>query len=395
MNHKRLTVDKEYWVILDFVMGIAYMFFVNFYSHVSHAAIIDRMLSILIAISFALFLGIMLIYLLTKKKDRIFILGYVLILLAVFGFSQFFFPENNEVFRDNFTSFILNIFRLTVLLYLIEDYSRFNKWLSNYSICISLFLLYQFFFKGLVFNNGIYSMALGYIILFPTIILVSSYIRERKIIFLVGTIINVFIILLYASRGPLLCLALFICFSLLRNSKPYIIIIAAFFIILLYMFFDQIVQSVLTLIPSVQLSRTLMYFIQNRAGDDSGRMGMYQRIISEIARRPFIIRGINSDYHILGVYTHNIIIELLYEFGLILGGIIVVDIIYKVIVTYFESKNDIYWQTCFVFMMIAVPELMVSNTLWREWTFWAWIVIFIKCRGGNLFKQILIKTKRM
>ena len=137
-------------------------------------------------------------------------------------------------------------------------------------------------------------------------------------------------------------------------------------------------------------SRTLNLLLSNNINHDSGRRELWAIVLSEICVSPFSIRGINADYLLIGIYSHNFIIELLYEFGILLGVPFIIYIIYAIFKTVI-SKNNYYTNLLKILLFNFFPLILWSATIWTSMFFWIWLLLFdyskIKCNaeyGENL-----------
>ena len=182
-------------------------------------------------------------------------------------------------------------------------------------------------------------------------------------------------------------------FLVLKNTKPIYTIIALVTIIVLFLSFDSIVALIIQILPEANTSRTMMYFLNSQAAEDSGRLNIYKRVIEQVVDSPFAIRGINADYLLIGSYTHNIFIELLYEFGIIIGGFFCIDIMIKSIRSYFLMDRNDASSFCFLFTIMTIPQLIISHTFWAEWIFWAWLILCYKCSNKGIIGSLLRRNK--
>ena len=92
----------------------------------------------------------------------------------------------------------------------------------------------------------------------------------------------------------------------------------------------------------------------------------------------------------IGIYSHNFIIELLYEFGILLGVPFIIYIIYAIFKTVI-SKNNYYTNLLKILLFNFFPLILWSATIWTSMFFWIWLLLFdyskIKCNaeyGENL-----------
>ena len=67
-------------------------------------------------------------------------------------------------------------------------------------------------------------------------------------------------------------------------------------------------------------------------------------------------------------YCHNIALEILVDFGYLLGGIILLIMIYRII--RILRAPDSEWRSLYLVFLIASSQLILSGSLWYIATFW-------------------------
>ena len=130
-------------------------------------------------------------------------------------------------------------------------------------------------------------------------------------------------------------------------------------------------------------SRTLA-LLSYDIGHMSGRDKLYRFFLKEIFSHPLAIHGINGEQALGYNYPHNIILELLYQFGIVLGGLIIAAIIARAVKTLKAShiNKDAKQQLEVIFLCASLPGLMISGTLWTQANFWIWLAVSKKRLNG-------------
>lgn len=227
----------------------------------------------------------------------------------------------------------------------------------------------------------VYSMAFAYSLLFPIIILIYEYYINKKCSSLAFVLMGILSILLAGSRGPLLGIAFF-CMSILVKrflvEKNVLKALLLFLVSLVLLIAHEFILNILLELVGYfgWYSRTLSLFT-NDFYHDSGRLGMYKIILDEIESNPFILHGIAGEYKLIGVYVHNIFLELLYTFGVLFGGIIILYITYRTVTTFwrFFTCNSLHSVLSFIMFCASLPGLLVSGTFWGSIYFWVWLFL--------------------
>ena len=70
-------------------------------------------------------------------------------------------------------------------------------------------------------------------------------------------------------------------------------------------------------------------------------------------------------------------LELFYQFGIILGGFLVIFIFIIFIFSVFRKQKTTLDNLVFTFAVISMVHLMVSSTLWQNVDFWVWIGLYL------------------
>ena len=374
------------------------------------------------------FLGVVFLLaipILILKADKFFTLT-IGISLAAISISLCLFPENNKYFIPSAITFLSIC--MTTMLYIrsIDDYQiLLNYWLKT-SHFVAYFLLF-FWLSILIsghlkeFNNGIYSMGLSYACLLPCIICLNNFIRINSKTSGLAFIILIDTIILFGARGPILSILTFILVLILKeNYKNILKTMIAFLYILILLFtkfnFTIFVPSILYKTASEHLatkgdliasekkttrgepgsgtnnslstesnnpllehrSRTSDFVSSGNLANLTRRDIYYKAILSEIIKKPLAIRGINSEYLLLDAHAHNIFLELIYQFGIILSFPLILSIIYYSYKTLKLNRKIITNDIVIILFCISLPPLMVSGSLWKTMYFWTWISLILK-----------------
>lgn len=348
----------------------------------------------------------------------------ILILLAYIPFLSLFILRAEKV--DNyilFSFFLITLFCIYSIftihhLYIFEDYalpsavSFFSGIIGFYFLMLQkdvdsteivlkistiVFAVYYLFFyspnESLTYMYG-YDMFSGYRALFPCLLAIGFTFTVKKIRFIeriVWGIIAISLLLFmlaYGSRGPLLGIVFFSLFSFVhmllnrRMMKGYqkllliitIIIVLSLFVVLS----ESIFQSIDSFFSSKGISsRTISRILGGTLSWDNGRSS----IASEALRNlNYLGHGPFSDQFFFGEgnYCHNFFIEVLFDFGIVFGSILIIFTLY-VLVSVFIKYNDSKWFWLFnVLLSFCSGRLLISGSFWTETLFWMLVAVTIK-----------------
>ncbi len=321
--------------------------------------------------------------------------GFVLLASVLFVFMHILiFPDNNSFFGGTLNTFCTTILPAAICVHLIYDYDRFYTELINTAIFISsvntLFLL--LFFLG-NYGGSEYSMGYSQALVFPTNVLISLYFKNdrkklTKLVHLVLIVTNILSIIVFGSRGAIVSIAFFIIVMFIAsdnydfNKKVQRIILILVFLLILVVFSKQILQFAVRILNQIGMSsRTLELLVSSGFLTDNGRMDIWRVLIEKIKDSPFAIRGINADqllqtgfYHNSN-YAHNLFLELIYSFGILIGGALSVWFINKFIKTLRTNVQNDQEMIRLLFMSSFFPICIWSGSLWNDMYCWVWLAI--------------------
>jgi hypothetical protein len=226
------------------------------------------------------------------------------------------------------------------------------------------------------FGHTGYNMSLGYSLLFPALFYINYIKEKRHYIFL--ALINIGVIIFAGSRGPVLCLAIYLLFIYFAKkgikSKGGVI---AFSLIILFglvliLNFSAIMQWIVdTLDEHGIYSRTLSYLAYRTFY--SGREEIWSEAVHRIAEKAFTGWGIGYDNSaMIGLIPHNLFLELLISYGCIFGSMISIVVIIciwkKALIS--SIKKTIYSDIGIMLLSIGFIPLMISFTYLTWPYFW-------------------------
>jgi hypothetical protein len=267
--------------------------------------------------------------------------------------------------------------------YAVRDYKLFKKYLFYSAIIIMISAIMNVYvFKTDIYGDKSYSQSYTYVMLPTAIIICSSFferVRWFNIIFFATSII---FMLSMGSRGPLLCVVLYVLLKLtliykLKAKKAMLIsVIFVSVIVPLYVFFYDILNYFLTIFQNLNLStRTIMGLIEGSFFEDNARNLLSEYSINLISEHALLGLGIGTDRIVLankmqisvvaetiGWYPHNIFLELLLHFGIFIGGAIIVYMFMIIYTTIFRNFDKDAADVICIFIGIGLVPLFASGS---------------------------------
>ena len=301
--------------------------------------------------------------------------------VALLFLASFCVSKDRALLRSMFLHYCLTVLPIIVVVSCIADYKVLIDslvWVSRIiGICaVALLILKR---KEWIY----YSMGLANSLTLPAVLLFFNSFRSKNIVdFLLGGLVTLAVFIL-GSRGALLEIIFFFSLLLIIGCKRKDTRLMSIFFILLIgilaVFYKPVLSGIsIFLEKSGWSSRTLQLLLKGEITIDSGRNYLYDSMRNELIAHPFSIRGIGGELPFAyGFYAHNFIFELLMDFGVILGGIAVLYILYQSGRTLWEAVRwgDTFRMVKLIFFSVSIPLAMVSGTIWTAVYLWCWLVL--------------------
>lgn len=296
--------------------------------------------------------------------------------LAIYGLHTGIFGYTLIRNIDNFNQFEIIIKKISFILMIFYCIQCLEPLLNTYWII-----------------NGekmVYNMDFGYSIQFPIIFMIYFYLKEKKIIYLILSVLGTVAIILFGSRGPLIGIILYgvIQFVLYKKKNRMIRLIITCIVMLLMVLIimdGSLIKNILSFLAEKGIvSRTLSKLVNNLATDDTGR-NIIRHSITNLFNYNGILFGYGplGDQILTGYYSHNLILEILVTFGLLLGPILIFVFTFFLIFSFIKSKGTILNNYLIIFLCLSIPKLFLSSSFWRESFFWILMGMIVNTISKN------------
>lgn len=249
-------------------------------------------------------------------------------------------------------------------------------------------------------------MIMSYAIL-PIIISCINVIFTKKerivyrILAIIPFAIYTFLIISKSSRGPILALAVYFLLRILfykpkKNKKILKIIIIAILIICIILsiiFIENILIAIKNILDSMSMDsmfvdRMLQVLNEDDGSMLSGRESIYDQALNDISSTFIIGNGISAYESQYGHYVHNILLQIIYE-----GGIICIGyfgyLMYNMIKLLIKKDKEKVEFLCFL-IAISLVQLMISSYYWSSLKFWILIGYIIYLKNSEKKEKIKI-----
>ena len=306
--------------------------------------------------------------LLTKRLKYVDLLVFICI-LVIYLLQYIFFPSNSQYLDEYFGK----VFFTAIPFYYIGCIIDIKK-LDKLFLILSVITLFLYVYHDLFYtqeivddDRGEYKMGIAYGILPTTVYVAWSTLRKFKILPFFALLSSGLLLFSYGTRGPILCLVVFILLFILffYKGKYKWLIVGIITALVLYALLN--IESLIGIIGEKVSSlggstRLLSYVIEDKLADDSGRSDIIrclQTLLSE-GDHPFGF-GLFASWRYTGGYAHRIHWDLWFSFGYFLGTFFMFLIIVPMLKGWRKTKEKTERGFLFVLFCIGFLPLMLSG----------------------------------
>lgn len=292
----------------------------------------------------------------------------LVLFVGVFLFTYVLFPENKQYLDMYKDSFYLAIpYYIVGRVYSDQDMRDCLSWFSLVSIAaMAVFFLFWGKRTGSV-EEVEDSMVSSYMILPHVLMAVLTAFKKRSVSSIVFSLLGIFLILSFGTRGPLLCLFIFTA-GLLIMISPFknkilgnTITIGAISVILVM--FDRLLLSLRDLISSIGMStRIFDYYLMGMIADDSSRGDIRRMALDALSDHLITGLGLAGDASVMGGYSHNVIVEFLTSFGIIAGSILLLLLFVLYYRSFRSCRTSGQKEMWLLLVVCGFVQLLLSGT---------------------------------
>ena len=327
---------------------------------------------------------------------------FILVIYLVFILECLTRGQDNTYLEKYYFEFTLK----TVLFYLVGASLAMNERedeIIDHLYILSMITLPVCFAYNMIFGSPMDEIASKYqgnmdlaYHLLPHCCLIAYYAKKKTNILNVAfTIFGAFYLMLLGTRGAALMMLLCVAWTLVldQNSKKIfarIIVlcgaVAAFIMSPLYeSFILWMYKTAQNLGLSVRIFDKLLSVGQM---DSSGRDVLAETLIASVKEHSFWGTGLCSDRMMVGVYAHNIALELWVEFGVIIGTIVLVALIVTFLRGYLCSTSSAEKGLIIVLICSSFLKLFLSGSFMDDRWFFALIGLCVGAIRKSKYKKL-------
>lgn len=387
MKKNRLLFNKEFVLSFALALLVSYFPILNLVNTVFNLFVYSGFIYDSLVFYFFFFAVVLYATVLIIPHMKLDVILLLVFLLTAFLLTYTIYEDNREFMFTSLTDFLNNPLYILILFsfsgYMlarhIENTSLFIdvfKWFSVVVIISSIITFFLLASSGKVPQYMVFS----YNMLAHTVFLTLFSIRSRKVLFSIVSLLGITIIFLAGARGPIIIAVLtffvWAFTSQIHIGKKFFLLLAIFALVLsTALFQDYIFKSLETISKILSFdSRTIEMILSGRFFYLSERDTLQMRVISQLN---LFGNGLYGDRVIVGVYSHNLFLEILSGFGLIIGPFIILSIIIIIFLA-LSSRDSNMHLIAIVFFSTGILKLFLSGSyLSQEPSFFIFIALGI------------------
>ena len=329
-------------------------------SHVPFIGVISNVLTIafilvLILFSIPKYLKIL------KPIDYLFYIACFTIFI-----SQYIFHPENQLYLDEIAiTFLFNCLPF-YLVGRIINYDRTKHFITLLSVLsIASFVILRY-----VLGNGMTEIKGGdmyaaYTIMPFVILMILDSFKTHNFISIITSLFSFILLLSLGNRGSVLYTTIFmlICIMNFLNKKSVVsrIFVLILMIIMVYFFIGVFLENIYTRFEEIGVSTRVFDMMDDEGINTSGRDYITHSLLTKLGEN-YGGYGLMGDRLFIGTYSHNIILEILFSFGYIMGGIIVLVLIVLLVKAYIKCRNSNVGLFYLALICFGILPLMTSDS---------------------------------
>lgn len=281
-------------------------------------------------------------------------------------------PNTQEIIGDRYINILLfkciPYFFVGLLLKTDDDTLDFLGRMSEISLVIGIAYLY--YMLNISSSNviGNDNMSLAYSYMFVEMLCIIYAFRRNKISAWIMSGVGFIMIFMLGTRGPVVLVAAFLILCIAKQivqdkqKRTVLLIISVAALVGICLFYDVIIQIFIVLTTKAGLStRVFDKLLSHNLLQSTARSDMIDLLLEKIAERPILGYGIAGEWQFLDWNAHNMYMSFLVQFGVIIGSILIVCLVWMTCKAYKSSKNDNEKYILIMFACMVFPKGFFGN----------------------------------
>ena len=332
--------------------------------------------------------------------DGFLVTGFILL---SYGLTYLIHPEN-VVYFGMFLPFLryLLVAYLAVRAEFLEfcQIRKLLVWMSRILVpvlIITVVTYTQFSLSRSVYMDFSNAMSIG------LALLVFSGLINKNIFDMVMAIAGMLVLCIYGSRGALLTLfVLFIYLFWQKYKNGNMMIVCIVIGVVIIFAGPSIISTVLVKVSGLGVnSRTIEKMLSGKFLVSKDRLSIFQYMISVIGNNFLLGTGIGGDRYYLPLkfsgtdasYAHNLILEILMDYGVLIGGLLISMLVYLIYKCFIKEKDIEVKAFLGAFFTIGFLQLMISRSWLTEPNFFIFFALLLTYSQSNRIRIVWYKTR--
>lgn len=349
---------------------------------------------------------------LAYQKKPIFVCGSFLLVVTLIFITFLFFPANTVVIQANFKALFFFCLPIMCFAYALDEYAHLWRLLDRYADIIVLSgAIYAF----LTSEQYYYNMWLGYKLLLPMlVVMVRVFCQGLSLKSSISLLIAFITIFMKGSRGPLLVIIAFALMGIylyyVKKSKNreqisheilsfnlsgVVLLNAVSALIILSALNAEMISVILSdILQEYGYSVRLLKIVGSGGAllSGSGREDILHAVFQLLSESPWLGFGIGGDCVAIsktlypaayavstGLYAHNIFLEILLHYGIVIGGLfnflfILSLSIIAIRINQFSPEGKLF----FILLVFCCIQGILSGTYLSNTLFWLLLGLILK-----------------
>ena len=312
-------------------------------------------------------------------------IAIAIFMLLSFMITMLFWPQNIEYMVNS-----IGVFANCVLFFFsgrIYKYCENAENLLYKASIIALCLAYFAYFTSLAQTEK--GMTFAYATLPSVVVIINYCVKYRRKLSVLAVVAGIVLLFLLGTRGPLLFSVIYLGYSLFKYIKgkfARLALVLAIALILWIVINDIYIKWVEDLYKWLLTKNIDSYILKQIVTENSASLderSNLSALLKESINKNWLFGiGIFGDSILLGVYVHNIFLEILSGYGIIFGSMLMIAMVVSLLYLFKRAdKNDKEFIIILLFSYLL--KLFVSSSFLIDTGFWFMVGILCGIFGKS------------
>lgn len=301
---------------------------------------------------------------------------FFLFLISLYMTQYLLFPENTERISEFFPPLIVSLIPMYFVGTAIDINQVYKPMYVMSIICVLLQALNTLYFESaermaMTEEELSEQMNVSYRILPYVIFCFLGWLRKFDLVGFATSIIGLFLLVSFGSRGPVACTLLFIVLYVVLykafRGKWFVVTFIGLLLIFALAYLEQFFILMQGILAQAGLSTRIIDLAVNEevVSHVSGRDGVAEILMRRLQDAPFLGYGIGGTWKFVGMYAHNIFLDVFISFGKVPGGLMLLAI-FAVVFRGWRRCKTMEEKGFILVLICCFAKLFVSYTVFSD-----------------------------